>query len=215
MTMLDFAILSFGSLFAIVDPISLVPTFLAMTQKDTVKERVQMAGVASCVTFLILFLFSIAGGFIFKAFGITLPAFETAGGVILMMIALDMLKARRTAVKETPEEQAEGSNKDDIAVTPLAIPMLAGPGAITAVTLLGSKAVGLQLQLVLSANILLISILTFLILRFAAMRSSLLSGIGIKIFTRLMGLLLAAIAVQFILNGLKESLGIISHVPLS
>ena len=200
----DFAILSFGSLFAIVDPLTLVPTFLAMTQKDDVKDRIRMAGVASFVTFIILIIFSLSGQWIFKTFGITLPAFEIAGGIILMIIALDMLKAKRTAVKETPEEQEEGTSKNDIAITPLAIPMLAGPGAITAVILLSSKASSVEHQAVLMGNICLISLLTFLILRIAAIRSSLMSGIALKIFTRLMGLLLSAIAVQFILNGIQS-----------
>lgn len=203
MNLVDFAILSFGSLFVIVDPITLIPTFLVITKGSSKKEQVRMSAMASLITFLILGVFAIGGQFIFKAFGITLPALQIAGGIILMMIALDMLKARPTPVKETPEELEAGANKDDIAITPLAIPMLAGPGAITAVTLLASKASSPEHWFVLLINIFIICIITFVVLWFAATRSSILQGIGLKVFTRLMGLLLAVVAIQFVLNGLE------------
>ncbi len=200
-SLIDFAILSFWSLFAIVDPITTVPTFIAMTERDTVQQKIRMVRIASVVTFLVLFVFSLCGQFILDIFGISVPAFQVAGGIVLLIVALDMLRARRTAIKETPEEQAEGTNKEDIAVTPLAIPMLAGPGAITAVVLLRAQAFTWGHQLVVIGNICLVSMLTFLILHFAALKSAFLSGITLKIVSRLMGLLLAAIAVQFILTG--------------
>lgn len=206
MNLTDFAILSFGSIFVIVDPLALAPPFLAMTKDHTKDERVRTAAVASVATFFTLVLFAFFGQFIFKGFGITLPAFEIAGGIILMIIALDMLKARRTAVRETPEEQAEGMSKDDIAIFPLAVPMLAGPGAITAVILLSNEAVTFGHHLVLVGNIFLVSLLSFLILRLSALKSHLLSVIAMKLITRLMGLLLASIAVQFILDGVMTAL---------
>jgi multiple antibiotic resistance protein len=204
---LDFAVLSFASLIVIVDPVGLVPPFLAMTEGRTAEDRVRTSALASGVTFAILVLFSFFGRAIFKSFGISLPAFEVAGGVILLVIALDMLRARPTAVRESPEEQAEGMSKEEIAIFPLAIPMLAGPGAITAVTLLAQRAVTLEHRLVLLGNIALVSLASFLILRFAARRSSSLSVIVLKITTRLMGLMLASIAVQFILNGVRVFFG--------
>jgi multiple antibiotic resistance protein len=201
-SMLDFAVLSFWSLFAIVDPIATIPTFLAITEKDNVHEKVRMARLASIVAFCVLIAFSLAGQTVLNVFGITVPAFEIAGGIILLIVALDMLRARRITMKETPEEQAEAASKEDIAVTPLAIPMLSGPGAITAVVLLTSQATTVVLHAVVLVNIFLVSLITFLVLRFAAIQSSLISGITLKIITRLMGLLLAAIAIQFILNGI-------------
>ncbi len=204
MSLFDFTVLSAGSLFTIVDPVAAVPAFLAMTEKNTPDERIRMARLAAWVTFFVLLVFSLGGRLIFKAFGITVPAFEIAGGVVLMKIALDMLQARRTPIKETPEEEAEGAAKEDIAVTPLAVPMLAGPGAITAVTLLTSQAATLPQRMVLIFNIFVVSALTFFILRLAAVRPSGFSGITLKIITRLMGLLLAAIAVQYILNGVAR-----------
>lgn len=199
--LIAFGILAFWSIFAIIDPLTTIPAFLVMTETNTVQERVRTAWLASVIAFFVLTVFSLGGQSVLWAFGVTLPAFEIAGGIILLKIALDMLEARRTALKETPEEQAEGVSKHEIAVTPLAIPMMAGPGAITAVVLISAKATtGYHYGIVL-ASILAASFLSFLILRAAALRSDLFGPITIKILSRLMGLLLAAIAVQFILNG--------------
>lgn len=199
---LDFAILSFTSLFVIVDPVGLIPAFLAMTQKNTAQERVRMAQLASLITLGVLILSFLFGQRLLTAFGITLPAFQIAGGIVLLLVALDMLQARRTAIKETQEEKAEGLTKNDVAVTPIAIPMLAGPGAITAVILLTNTAETFAHHIILAGTILLISALTLLILWTVSVRSKILSIITLKITGRLMGLILAAIAVQFILNGI-------------
>lgn len=161
-----------------------------------------MARLASLITFAILILSFFFGKKFLLAFGITLPAFEIAGGIVLLLVGLDMLQARRTATKETQEEKAEGITKHDVAITPMAIPMLAGPGAITAVILLTNKAVTLAQHAILAGNIILVSGLTFLILGFVATRSKIFSVIALKITSRLMGLILTAIAVQFILNGI-------------
>jgi multiple antibiotic resistance protein len=198
----DFAILSFTSLFVIVDPVGLIPAFLAMTQQNTPQERLHMARLASLITFIILILSFFFGQKLLTAFGITLPAFEIAGGIVLLLVGLDMLQARRTALKETQEEKAEGITKHDVAITPMAIPMLAGPGAITAVILLTNKAETFTHQMILAGSIVLVSVLTLLILGFVAVRSKILSVIALKITSRLMGLILTAIAVQFILNGI-------------
>jgi len=203
---MEFMILSFASLFVIVDPVGLIPAFLAMTPQNTAGERVKMAGLACALTCLILLSFALTGKILLNFFGITLSAFEIAGGIILMLVGIDMLQARRTQVKETREEQAEGADKDDIAVTPLAVPMLAGPGAITTVILLNNQASDLFDKGILILNILTVSALSFAILAFAALRTRHLSVIALKITARLMGLILTAIAVQFIINGIKQTL---------
>lgn len=205
MNLLDFAILAVTSLFVIVDPVGLIPTFLAMTYQNTVRERTKMARLASLVTFGILILSFFIGQRLLVAFGISLPAFQIAGGIVLLVIALDMLQARRTALKETQEEKAEGIDKNDVAITPMAIPMLAGPGAITAVILLANKAETFSHHLILVGAIMLVSLLTLCILWIAATYSKIISGIGLRIISRLMGLILAAIAVQFILNGITAA----------
>ena len=172
---LDFAVLSFTSLFVIVDPVGLIPSFLAMTQKNTTPERIRMAQLASLITFGILILSFFFGQRLLTVFGITLPAFEIAGGIVLLLVAIDMLQARRTAVKETQEEKAEGIDKHDVAITPLGIPMLAGPGAITAVILLSNKAGTFENHMILVGAIFLVSALTLLILWTVAARSKILS----------------------------------------
>lgn len=205
MNALDFAILSFSSLFVIVDPIGLIPTFLTMTEQNSVKERSHMAMIAAATTFAILVLFQFFGQKLLSTFGITLPAFEIAGGIILLIVAIDMLQAKRTAVKETLEEKTEGIHKHDVAITPMAVPMLSGPGAITAVILLTHQAQTPWLHGILLLSITTVSLLTFGILRFAASGTTFLSVIALKIASRLMGLLLAAIAIQFILNGIRAA----------
>lgn len=202
MDLLDYTILSFSSLFVIVDPIGLIPSFLTMTQQNTLQERTRMAWLAALVTFAILMLSFLFGQRFLLAFGITLPAFQIAGGIILLLVALDMLQARRTAVKETQEEKVEGIHKEDVAITPMGIPMLAGPGAITAVILLANKAGTPWHHVILVGSIILVSFLTFFILWVITVQSHKISIIALKIMSRLMGLLLAAIAVQFVVNGL-------------
>ena len=200
--LLHFAILSFWSLFVIVDPVTVLPVFLTMTRGNSRQDQIRMARLATVVTFFVLFGFSWAGQWLLKAFGVSMSAFQIAGGIVLLIVALDMLQARRTAIKETPEEQAEGVSKEDIAITPLAVPMLAGPGAITAVVLLSGKAESLVHYSIVAFNIFLVSLISFFVLRMAIVRSSILTPITLKIIARLMGLLLAAIAVQFILDGI-------------
>lgn len=164
-----------------------------------------MANLASLVAFAVLCTFALGGKWILGIFGISMSAFEIAGGIILLKVALDMLQARQTAIKETPEEQAEGEAKDDIAITPLAVPILAGPGAITAVVLLSGQSASFFYRAAVVGNIFLVCLITFLILRVAAKGSTIFSAITLKIITRLMGLLLAAIAIQFVLNGIQNA----------
>ncbi|MFQ5852223.1 MAG: MarC family protein [Candidatus Binatia bacterium] len=203
MELVSFAILSFGSLFVIVDPPAAVPAFLAMTEGNSPDERLRMARLASVITFFVLLAFSLAGLSILGFFGVTVPAFGIAGGIILLKVALDMLQGYQTALKETPEERTEGVAKHDIAITPLAVPMLSGPGAITTVILLSNEATSLVHSAILVFNIFFVSLLTFVVLRIAALYSWVFGEIMLKIITRLLGLLLAAIAVQFILNGIE------------
>lgn len=203
--LIQFSILSFWSLFVIVDPITVIPAFLAMTRNDSREEQIRIARIASIAAFFVLLAFSLAGQWLLRVFGITMPAFQIAGGIVLLIVALDMLQARRTAIKETPEEQAEGMNKADIAITPLAVPMLAGPGAMTAVVLLSGEAQSFVRYSIVVSNIFLVSLIVFFTLRFAVLRSRVLTPITLKILARLMGLLLAAIAVQFILDGIGKA----------
>ena len=205
MTLLEFFLLASTSLFVIIDPIATAPAFLAMTANDTTEARVRMARLASLVAAGVLVGFVGVGPLLFKLLGITMSAFKIAGSIVLLLIALDMLRARRSAVQETREETYAGSEKEDIAITPLAVPMLAGPGAISTVVLLHSQAEGVAQVVALIASILLVSVLTYYTLKFAAQHGARwISPIAMKITTRLMGLLLAALAVQFVLDGIAE-----------
>jgi len=202
--LVEFTLLAFGSLFVIVDPIAVVPGFLAITPTDTPEQRERMARMASFVMAGVLLAFALLGKWIFQFTGITLPAFQIAGSIILMLVALDMLRAQRSRVQETREETEAAARKLDIAITPLAIPMLAGPGAISTVILLHNKADGLTQNIILCGCILAVSLATYIILRLSARGARWLNPIALKITTRIMGLLLAAVASQFMINALRE-----------
>lgn len=211
MSLGSYLLLAFSSLFVIVDPIATVPAFLAMTPTDTPEARIRMARLASLIMGAVLVAFAVLGQHLFRFLGITLPAFQMAGSVVLLLIALDMLRAQRTRASETKEEVAAGAEKDDIAVTPLAVPMLAGPGAISSVLLLQGKADSLEKKIGLCAVIVLVSGLSYAIFAISARGARWLSPIVLRIVERIMGLLLAAIAMQFFLNALV-ALGVV-HAP--
>jgi multiple antibiotic resistance protein len=204
MSLIEYALLAFGSLFAIMDPIALVPAFVAMTARDSREQRLRMARLACAVAAGVMILFVLTGQWIFKLLGVTLPAFQIAGSVLLFLIALDMLYAKRTAARETTEEVEAGAAKDDIAITPLGVPMLAGPGAISAVLILRGQAQGWAQHVALLMCIGLVCFSGYLILRFAALSAHRINPLLLKLTARLMGLLLAAVAVQFVLNALRQ-----------
>jgi len=205
MTMLRYWLLAFTSIFVLVDPIAAVPTFLAMTHGSDRARRRHMAVRAAWTCFLVLITFSLGGTLIFELFGITLAAFKIAGGLILGLIGLDMLRAKRSAVKETPDDAEEGSGKEDVGIIPLGIPMLAGPGAISSVIVLTTQNHDWFHQAAVLCAIGVTAAISFVVLAAADRVSSRLHETGIRILTRLMGLLLMAIAVQFVLNGLKDA----------
>lgn len=204
MPLLQFGLIAFTSIFVLVDPVAAVPTFLAMTGGATRQQRRHMAARASWTCFLVLLTFSFAGTYIFKLFGITLAAFKIAGGLILGLIGLEMLRARRSATKETPDETEEGSGKEDVGIIPLGIPMLAGPGSISSVMVLMSQNGDWPHAVIIVCAIVVVAALSFLILAAADWVSSHFHETGIRILSRMMGLLLTAIAVQFVLNGLRD-----------
>src|SRR5436190_12826616 len=168
MSLPEYIFLAFSSLFIIVDPVAVIPAFIAMTPDDTPQERKRMAGLACVVVACVLFLFAIAGKWIFKFLSLTLPAFQIAASIVLLLVALDMLRAQRSRVQETSEETKAGANKTDIAITPLAVPMLAGPGAISTAILLQDQAKGPFQIGALYGCILGVALASYLILRIAA-----------------------------------------------
>ncbi len=198
-------VLIFTSILFIVDPFAVIPTFLAMTVRDNAAQRTVLARRGAWTCAITLIAFAAAGSLIFKIFGITIGAFKIAGGVVIGLNALDMVQARRSHQRETPVETAEGIQKDDIGIMPLGVPMLAGPGAISTVMVLALGAKSTAATITVYLSIVLTAAITYVVLSAASMVERRLGQTGMRILTRLMGLVLAAIAVQFIIDGIKLS----------
>jgi multiple antibiotic resistance protein len=204
-----FSVLALSSIFFLVDPFAALPTFLAVTQGADAPRRRKMAWKASVTALVVLSAFAIAGQYIFKMFGITLPAFEIAGGVILLLIGLDMLEAKRSPTQESSEEAAEAALKDDAGIVPLGIPMLAGPGSITSVmVLVGQAQTDWQMIAILIA-IFITACICYLVLGNSDRVARAMGETGVRILVRIMGLLLVALAVQYFINGMVD-LGVIA-----
>lgn len=203
----SYALLAFGSLFAILSPLGTVPIFVALTEGDDQAQRIAMARRATLIAFVVMALFSVAGSTILAAFLVSIPALQIAGGVVILRVGLEMLGGSRRRL--TPEERAEAIDKDDVAVTPLAVPMLCGPGSITVAIVLGSQAQGVAQYVVLVGITALIYAGTFALLWFAVRFSAVVGQITLRVVGRLMGLLLAAVAVQFLINGVRDALPLV------
>jgi len=199
-----FALVTFTSVLFIVDPIAAIPTYLVITQQETPTERRRTARRACLAMTVLLVVFAATGTMLFQAFGITLPAFRTAGGLILWFVAMDMLHGERRT-QEGRDEVYEGQIKEDVALTPLAIPMLAGPGAISTAIVVAGQARGVVQTAVVYASIVLTGLLSYLSLRLGEPLLSRLGKTGIRVVTRIMGLILAAVAVQFVFSGVREA----------
>ena len=170
-----------------------------------------MARKGALTCFIVLTSFALAGQLIFRMFGITLPAFEIAGGLILLLIGLDMLQAKRSATQEASGDTEEAAAKEDAGIVPLGIPMLAGPGAISSVMVLVGQVPSLlhwEMGAILG-SIALTSLISYWILAGASRVRKVMGETGIRILVRIMGLLLVALAMQFFVNGLTD-LGLIA-----
>ncbi len=191
-------------LLIIMDPPGNLPLFLLFTRENTTAERRRMAAFASLTACLILMFFGLTGDLILRFFGIGLPAFQLAGGFIFFIYALQMLRLIPSGLKTSTEEEREGVEKENVALVPLATPLLAGPGAITAVLVWRqglSSPLGLWL---LTAGIAISCLVVFLVLYYGERISRSMGLGGIRVMTRLMGLLLAVIAVQFMVSGYQQ-----------
>jgi multiple antibiotic resistance protein len=202
--MLDFATTAFVSVLFLVDPPGTVPAFIALTSRYPAAKRRKTAFVASLAATAILMGFAAAGSVIFRVLGLTLPAFQIAGGLVLFVVALDMIRARRST-QEDPADLSEGSAAADVAIAPLAIPMLAGPAALSTVTVLMAQAKTSAEVAVVFLAIGLTGVVCYATLRLAEPIQKRLGTTGVHVLDRVLGLVLAGIAVQFILNGLKAA----------
>jgi multiple antibiotic resistance protein len=190
-------------LLIIMDPLGNLPFFLLFTRSNTEAERRRMALVAAVASAVILVGFALSGDALLRFFHISMPAFQLAGGFIFFIYALQMLALIPSGIKTSAEEEQEGIRKENIALVPLAVPLLAGPGAITAVLVWRQQLTAPGQQLQLLAAILAACAIVYLALFFAGTLRRLLGVSGIRVITRLMGLLLAVIAVQFMVDGFR------------
>ncbi|MBM3600435.1 MAG: NAAT family transporter [Alphaproteobacteria bacterium] len=203
--MTEFVVSTFVTLLIIIDPLAVSPVFLGMTRHATSAQKRAMALKGTLIAGGILLVFALAGAWLLKTLGIGMPAFRIAGGVLLFLIAVDMVLARQSGIRSTtPPENEEADHKEDISVFPLAIPLIAGPGAMTTVMLLMSRTEGDHLRQAIVLGVLVIVLATtFVCLVGAGQLARLLGVTGTNVINRVLGIVLAALAVQFILDGIR------------
>jgi multiple antibiotic resistance protein len=199
-----YSLLAFGALFAVLNPFATLPPFLAMTSQNEPPERRRMARRACSVACGVLIVFALSGMTLLNFFGVSVAAFRIAGGLILIRVAFELIQGSRS-LKISPEERREGVEKDDISITPLGIPILCGPATITTAILLSSQAVSWLQTGTLLLIIALIYAGILVLLRLASDHSDMLGETAIRISSRLMGLILVAVAVQFVVDGIRDA----------
>jgi len=190
------------ALFAIVNPIGSVPIFISATDGWNRQQKLRTANVVALTVFLVLAASALFGEGILAFFSITIPSFQVGGGILILLIAINMLHAKQSHSKQTPEEAKTMEERDVIAIVPLSIPLLAGPGAISSMIIAAQDSPTFGAQLSLLMPILVVAILVWLSLQLSSYIAGKLGTIGINIVTRLMGLILAAMAVEFIAHGM-------------
>ena len=203
---LKFAVVALSAIFFVIDPLANVPIFLSITNTFTPEQRRKIAARAAFAAWITLSTFALAGGLIFKAFGISLGAFKIAGGLMLLLMSVDMMRAQSSPTRTTTEEQDESRSRgDDIAIFPLAIPMLAGPGAIATVMVLMSRAAWKPAGTAsVFGGVAVTCAISWLLMRGAASAERFLPKTLLRAVERVMGLLLAAVAVEFIAGGIRD-----------
>jgi multiple antibiotic resistance protein len=210
MTELSDYIKIFVGLVAIVNPLGVIPLFISMTANQGARELRKTIQLVPIGVAVILLVSLFVGQDILHLFGITIDAFRVGGGILILLMAISMLNAKTSDVKQTGAEADESIAKESVAIVPLAMPLLAGPGAISTVIIASQSGGGLQKYLPLSVAIVLLSLLIYGILRLSPWIARRISKTGLNIFTRVMGLILAAIAIEFIaagITGLFPALG--------
>ena len=204
---MDTLLNAFAVLFIVTDPIGVAAIFAALTSQHTEPMRRHMAINGTLLAGAILLAFFIFGDSLLNLLGITLPAFRIAGGALLFLLAIDMVVVRQSGLRgATSREQHEAEQKEDVSVFPLAFPLISGPGAITTVLLMSAQTRGITASLGLIAMIILVMGLMLTSLLFASRLSHRLGETGANVISRLLGLILSALAMQYILDGIREGL---------
>lgn len=203
-----FLIAAFTSIISVANPLAAMPVFVSLTEQNTDAERVRIAKKSSFYMFMILTLFLFAGTYIMSFFGISLPGIRIAGGLIIMRAAVSMLNPEQPGRKLSDEDREAAKEKADISFSPMAMPMLSGPGSIAVVIGLASQAEGIFDLFLVTVAIVFVSLISYLILRVAPISARYIGPTGMNAVTRMMGFIAMAIAVQFILNGISRYFGI-------
>jgi multiple antibiotic resistance protein len=197
---------AFATAFTIIDPVGMIPLTVSVTADAPPARRSAIVDQAALIAALVILVVGLAGKPVLDALGITLPAFTIAGGVLLFLIAVDMLFGRKTGTKQTAEEARDAAESVNPAVFPLAVPMIAGPGTIATVLVLVTLAAGdREKLLVVAAAYASAMLATWVCMRAASRILRLIGKTGVHVITRLFGILLSALAVQFVINGLAAT----------
>ena len=209
---LTFFLLSFSSLFTLINPIGITPIILSISENMNAAEYNKIIRKGIITAYLILFIFSLMGDLIFKFYGITINAFMIAGGILFFRNSLDMIDSKISRISTTPMETKEAEDKEDISITPVGIPLIAGPGAITSVMLLSSQTNSFYDKCILHINIVVILFITLVVLFLGKKIAASIGTTGIRIIQRVMGLILMVISIQFIINGINPIVENITNI---
>lgn len=212
-TLLAFGLSSLTTIFFVVDPPGVVPLFITMTKDDPAAHRRRTATRACITAASTLAIFAAGGGILFEHLGISLGAFKVAGGILLFLLAVDLLRAEPTRQRTTPEETSEGIEMQDVSVFPLGTPMLAGPGAIATVMVLVARAETQVQRGLVFGSIVFTCFVAWLLLLSADRIQRTLGKTGMNVLHRIMGLILAATAMQFVIDGVRDTIPILGALP--
>lgn len=193
----------FIGILAILNPLGAIPMYLSLTAHHSEQDKKQVAYAAARGAAIILLVTLFFGEIILGIFGITVNSFRVGGGILILLMAISMLHAQTSGAKNTEAERQEAQRKESISIVPLAMPILAGPGAISSIILYGNRAPGWQHDVIVAGEIVIVGLIIALLLRVSGKIARQLGQTGMNIVTRVMGLILAAIAVEFISLGLK------------
>lgn len=192
------------ALLAIVDPVASIPMFISITAGETGTSRERITRVVAVTVFCVLAVAALVGTQILRFFGISIPSFLVGGGILLLLLAISMLQARETGMRQTPDEAEEAAERDAVGVVPLGIPLLAGPGAISTMIIATHQSPGVLHHVLLLIPAAITAISVWLTFKTAGWISHRLGRTGINIITRVMGLIIAAIGVEYIYRGIIE-----------
>ena len=203
---ISFFLLTFSSLFTLINPVGIIPTYLNIIENFTEEDQKDITFKASLIAFIILIIFAIMGGFIFNFFNLTIYGFKIVGGILFFKIGLNMVESKISRTKSTPKEEKEALSKEDITYTPLGMPLIAGPGAITSVMISSENIITIPQKILFILAIMICVIITYIVLITSKKLSKMIGTTGIRIIQRLMGIILMVIAVDLIFQGLHIAL---------